>query len=722
MESILFYNAIGGSGAIGAIRDGEFVTLRNYQTKDFALGWTHIVEVSLSGGNLLFYNANSGEGVLGKLYPDFFLGLKPFSAGSFGAWTHIVGNRGDGHGTLLFYNANTGAGALGFDPPQKAYAPDSFAKGWTHIIAGRASWRTLFYNSNTGAAALDFDPTVQGFDANSFSMGWTHVANSPAGGGEDYLLFYNASTRSGALGVLNDDGFVTVETHGPGAFGAWTHVVGLDDGFLFYNSQDGSAALAEIQGDHLVTTKTYSPNSFALGWTHIMSSNRAALMEEMQGYCWPLSVAPGGEIDFRASTSAEKYSVTYVRFKNGDLDQVTAADIQDSNELVEMALVDPFEIEGQLQVARESPEEGCGDWATSFTLTIPDDWNSGFYAAKCVDDNGAVHYITFVVNPAADNRSRLAIIANTTTWAAYNWWGGFSRYRVPSGGAWRFSYLRPNHSILNPSHTDIDYHYSSMHQARGELWIVNWLEEAGYEIDIYTDLDLHVGIANMNDYRAVILNTHPEYCSEQMLDHLEEYLDKGGHLLYLGGNGLYDAVEINDDFTQLTVFGSYEVAKGGRTHLFRNPPVSRPESAVLGVAFPWSPTQGDIGNNPDSQAPYRVVDASHRFFAGTGLSINDEFGDKGWCILFLKARSNLDESGASGWECDERDANSPPNVQLLATGVNPKGPSAEMTYCDHPGGGFVFSAGSMSFGGSLVVDGKLQRIIRNALDECLGGV
>jgi hypothetical protein len=45
-----------------------------------------------------------------------------------------------------------------------------------------------------------------------------------------------------------------------------------------------------------------------------------------------------------------------------------------------------------------------------------------------------------------------------------------------------------------------------------------------------------------------------------------------------------------------------------------------------------------------------------------------------------------------------------------------------MTYYDHPGGGFVFSAGSMSFGGSLVVDGKLQRIIRNALDECLGGV
>jgi hypothetical protein len=33
------------------------------------------------------------------------------------------------------------------------------------------------------------------------------------------------------------------------------------------------------------------------------------------------------------------------------------------------------------------------------------------------------------------------------------------------------------------------------------------------------------------------------------------------------------------------------------------------------------------------------------------------------------------------------------------------------------GGGIVFSAGSITFGGSLVVDEKIQQIVRNALAE-----
>ena len=37
-----------------------------------------------------------------------------------------------------------------------------------------------------------------------------------------------------------------------------------------------------------------------------------------------------------------------------------------------------------------------------------------------------------------------------------------------------------------------------------------------------------------------------------------------------------------------------------------------------------------------------------------------------------------------------------------------------------PAGGFVFSTGSISFGGSLLVDPALQAILTNALNEALG--
>src|SRR3954453_3401787 len=43
-----------------------------------------------------------------------------------------------------------------------------------------------------------------------------------------------------------------------------------------------------------------------------------------------------------------------------------------------------------------------------------------------------------------------------------------------------------------------------------------------------------------------------------------------------------------------------------------------------------------------------------------------------------------------------------------------------MTCYRHPGGGFVFAAGSITFGGSLVVDVNLQQIVCNAVDEALG--
>jgi hypothetical protein len=45
--------------------------------------------------------------------------------------------------------------------------------------------------------------------------------------------------------------------------------------------------------------------------------------------------------------------------------------------------------------------------------------------------------------------------------------------------------------------------------------------------------------------------------------------------------------------------------------------------------------------------------------------------------------------------------------------------AAQMTYYDTAAGGFVFAAGSLTFGGSLAVDTKLQQVLQNVLSECL---
>ena len=58
-----------------------------------------------------------------------------------------------------------------------------------------------------------------------------------------------------------------------------------------------------------------------------------------------------------------------------------------------------------------------------------------------------------------------------------------------------------------------------------------------------------------------------------------------------------------------------------------------------------------------------------------------------------------------------------PNGLVVLATADPDagGAGAEMVYYEHPGGGIVFSAGSLTFGGSLVVDKTIQELIGNVL-------
>src|SRR5262249_55213305 len=141
--------------------------------------------------------------------------------------------------------------------------------------------------------------------------------------------------------------------------------------------------------------------------------------------------------------------------------------------------------------------------------------------------------------------------------------------------------------------------------------------------------------------------------------------------------------------------------------LFREQVPPRPERAVLGVAY-----EGDNwSGNMDDYRPYSVAMDSHRFYQGTGLHNGDLIGQNGR------------NGAASGWEMDTSEqlpghdpGAPPPGIQVLAQGTN-VGPtsnySAQMTVYTTARGGFVFSAGSLTFGGSLVVDANLQRMVRN---------
>jgi len=230
----------------------------------------------------------------------------------------------------------------------------------------------------------------------------------------------------------------------------------------------------------------------------------------------------------------------------------------------------------------------------------------------------------FIVKPNQEQRNKIAVLANINTWNAYNSWGGRSKYDGAAVG----SFARPN-----PSTTPID-DSAVNHLTRAELWVLNWLEDSGYWVDVYSDYDFHCGINDFDNYKALILSTHPEYWTVEMLDNLEAYLAAGGNLLYLGGNGIFEQCVYNEDEDALIFWGG-DSSKGRDGNYFRNMTPPRPERAILSVGFLYN---NYLTVSPP--APYKIEMAEHHFFEGTGLANGDLIGQDGL------------NGAASGWEID----------------------------------------------------------------------
>jgi hypothetical protein len=725
-DPILFYDSLRFALAIGSITDGVFSESWSSQMDRDSLG--SFVHVATSGGLTIFYNGFSGQTRVFRLGVGNPAAVTDYPPGGPVSrfWTHVLPT-GD---LLFFYNSVDGSGAIasiatGGLVTQTSLGAGALSPGWTHVAAMGNT--LLFYDTIRGAAALAIAGhsgfrTLAAYEDGALSQGWTHVVASG-----DRFLFYNIANGSGAIAAVQDNNLITVDNLEAGQFSTgWTHITGNSDGVLFYNADDGSAVAGRIVPGGFASLKQYPAGNFSAGWTHVLSNSASRLRtpwRAIQGYAWPLSVAPGETLAFSVTTGSPTYVTTCVRFSNAGGPLPMEA-IDASAELIETPVLPAETRDGQYQFTDFGPAEGGERWATSFTLTIPDDWNSGVYAMKCEGSGGDLYYMPFIVNPPGGRSARLAVIVNTNTWAAYNWWGGYSRYGLAGTGPAELSVKRPNF-ILFAANTQNTDQYNCRHLLRGELWLLNWLQENGYEVDLWTDLDFHAGIDRLQEYAGIIVSTHPEYWSVQMMNRLKAYLDAGGCLINLGANGLYDAVDIADDFSRITVYGAYGP---GRSNLFRQ--IGQPESAVLGIAFPWD--GDDAGNCPGSRVPYVAVAVDHPFMAG--IAEGDVIGAEGW---------SYDTGGhtggsAAGWEIDVLDQWSPPltkvvNVgglmlhepflRILATAKVPRDGSfldAHLVTYPHAGGGWVFSCGSMAFTGSVPADPKVQQILRNVLDKSLG--
>ena len=190
----------------------------------------------------------------------------------------------------------------------------------------------------------------------------------------------------------------------------------------------------------------------------------------------------------------------------------------------------------------------------------------------------------------------------------------------------------------------------------------------------------------------LVLSTHNEYGSQEMYFRIKDWVhERGGRLMYLGGCGFLCEMEFLDDST-------IRCRAEERTDLRQEP-----SARLLGVAYSHAGYR--------SGAPYRVIADGHWVFAETGLHKGDCFGA---CTL-----NGRTPGGASGLELDKISPDSPPNLVHLAKGMNPDDSGADLVLYETPGGGSVFSVGSLNWTLALPVDAAVSQITANVLRRYL---
>ena len=397
-------------------------------------------------------------------------------------------------------------------------------------------------------------------------------------------------------------------------------------------------------------------------------------------------------------------------------------------------------------------------WKPTASLDVPVDLPSGIYAWRVRAPHGEDR-VPFFVRPALGTPTApIALLMPTCTYMAY------ANHRQLIDGTDFIApraRLRPEQEYVR-AHPEVGRsHYEEHGDRSGVMFssrrrpILNlrpgadgwnftpdtdldaFLTHTGVGHDVIADEDVHVdGLAALEPYRVVVTGTHPEYWSTAMLDALTAWQQRGGRLMYLGGNGFYWRVAFSDQWPgamelrraedgvrnwQTAPGESYHAFGGEYGGLWRR--LGRAPNEVVGIGF--------AAQGFERATHYRVAQGARESRAGWILDGVD--GE-------LIGTSGLG-GGAAGQEIDRYDVRlgSPRHAVVLAS-ASEFGPDmlrtkeefggsiafptpdpyvrADMVFFETPGGGAVFSVGSIAWFGALARDGydnDVARISTNVL-------
>ena len=267
------------------------------------------------------------------------------------------------------------------------------------------------------------------------------------------------------------------------------------------------------------------------------------------------------------------------------------------------------------------------------------------------------------------------MLASNITWNAYNNFGGRSNYinpdRLPPTPTVNarlelkrytdpdaitydtddyapLSFDRPepiNHIDEHEEITDPIEGRAACHIAPAEWRLLGWLEREQFAYDYYAETQLHDGTLDLDAYKVLIISTHPEYWSRSMYFAVKTLGLRAGRQADVPGG------------QRPELRGRVRRPDHGHLPQRRRPSDEAGQASRAGSTCGSSPRPTCSGvvfteTGIMTGAPFRVLDAAHWAFEGTGLKDGDLFGQ---ASLHMRC-----PGGASGHETDKVSPSSPP--------------------------------------------------------------
>jgi hypothetical protein len=385
---------------------------------------------------------------------------------------------------------------------------------------------------------------------------------------------------------------------------------------------------------------------------------------EIEGYADHASALPGTVVRLFVSTTAASFRVRALRFGwyGGALARLVWTSAR---------------IPGTLQPAAVVEAHGMvvAPWRPSLALPTAG-WPPGSYLLRLDASSGAQQYVPLVIR-SRSVAGRVVLIQSTTTYQAYNWWGGYSLYSGPHMKA-----------ALRARVVSFDRPYRREAGA-GEFFadeqpLLSYAERLGLPLAYISSVDLDLDPHVLDGALAVVSEAHDEYWSPQMRAILTRARDDGANVAFIGANEIYRRIR----------FGSSPLGRDRIEINYRNPredPLYGINNALVTANWPDPPAAnsessltGQVYACASARAPLVVTEPHGWIWAGTG------------------ARPGMRLPGLIGKEFDTVDLSQPTPrpIEILASSPQTCGGravSSDVTYYVAASGAGVLNVGTQGW-------------------------